>query len=63
MALHLKNKEKDMERKQKSLQHQIDYENELLRNKLIDVSLPKHKPKALSSHEKLSEVDSSGMKD
>jgi hypothetical protein len=63
MALHLKNKEKDMERKQKSLQHQIDYENELLRNKLIDASLPKHKPKAPSFQDKTPEIDSSGMKD
>jgi hypothetical protein len=65
MALHLKNKEKDLERKQKSLQHHIDNENEILRNRLIVATLPKHLKSKVSElyQDKISEIASSTIKD
>ena len=41
MALHLKNKEADNDRKHRLEQSKINHENEILRNKLIDASIPR----------------------
>ena len=40
MALHLKNKETDLERKHRVEKERISYENKILRDKLLDASIP-----------------------
>lgn len=42
MALHLRNKEFDSTRRHRLAQEKIDFENNILRNKLIDASIPKN---------------------
>ena len=49
MALHVRNKEVDKERRMKMERDRINHENSILRDKLIDASLPKTHTKISNS--------------